>query len=91
MVRLGMGKTLLALERNEEAVNYFKKAVERLKEDLKIKPNDSRTLYRLGQCYEKGQGVPQNYEQAVELYRRASEQKFPPAQYNLGVCYGLRC
>ena len=37
--------------------------------------------------YEKGQGVPQDYQEAVKWYRLSAEQGFAEAQYNLGVMY----
>ena len=41
----------------------------------------------LGQMYDKGLGVPQNYKEAVSWYKRAAEQKDPAAQYHLGLKY----
>ena len=37
--------------------------------------------------YDKGQGVPQDYAEAVKWYRLAAEQGDADAQYNLGVMY----
>ena len=37
--------------------------------------------------YNNGQGVPQDYTQAAEWYRKAAEQGLDNAQYNLGVLY----
>ena len=37
--------------------------------------------------YLHGQGVRQDYAQAVKWYRKAAEQGFAEAQYNLGVRY----
>ena len=37
--------------------------------------------------YDNGQGVPQDYKEAVRLYRLSAEQGFAEAQYNLGVMY----
>jgi hypothetical protein len=37
--------------------------------------------------YARGQGVPQNYAEAVRWYRLAAEQGNAPAQNNLGVMY----
>jgi hypothetical protein len=41
----------------------------------------------LGQAYEKAQGVPQDYEQAVKWYRLAAMQANQSAQMNLGAMY----
>ena len=38
--------------------------------------------------YKKGEGVKQDYGRAVEWYRRAAEQGYADAQYNLSVMYG---
>ena len=37
--------------------------------------------------YAKGQGVPQDYAEAVKWYRLAAEQGFAMAQDNLGLMY----
>ena len=43
----------------------------------------------LGNDYYYGQnGKPQDYAEAVKWYRKAAEQGYARAQYNLGVCYG---
>jgi hypothetical protein len=44
--------------------------------------------YNLGVMYYKGQGVPQDYAEAVKWYRLAADQGYAEAQYNLGVMYG---
>jgi TPR repeat protein len=43
--------------------------------------------YDLGVMYEKGQGVSQDYAEAVRWWRLAAEQGFARAQHNLGVMY----
>ena len=47
-----------------------------------------RAQYNLGVMYDNGQGVPQDYKEAVKWYRLAAEQGLARAQYNLGVMYG---
>ncbi len=37
--------------------------------------------------YRKGDGVVRDYKTAVRWYRKAAEQGFPNAQFNLGVIY----
>ena len=37
--------------------------------------------------YGKGQGVKQNYKEAVKWYQVAAEQGLAQAQHNLGVMY----
>jgi TPR repeat protein len=37
--------------------------------------------------YERGQGVPQDYAEAVKWYRLAADQEVAQAQRNLGIMY----
>jgi uncharacterized protein len=48
---------------------------------------DARAQAELGLMYAIGREVPQNYENAVEWYRRAADQGEPTAQYFLGLMY----
>ncbi len=48
---------------------------------------DACAQNNLGLMYEKGHGVEQSYEKAVEWYLKAAEQGFARAQNNLGVMY----
>ena len=41
----------------------------------------------LGVMYAKGQGLPQNFAQAVVWYRKAADQGDAGAQFNLGGMY----
>jgi TPR repeat protein len=41
----------------------------------------------LGHMYEEGMGVSQNYQTAMDWYRRAAEQDLPQAQHNVGLLY----
>jgi TPR repeat protein len=43
---------------------------------------------KLGFMYDKGQGVPQDYAEAVKWYRLAADQGLAAAQLNLGFAYG---
>lgn len=43
--------------------------------------------YNLGIMYEHGQGVPQDYTEAVNWYRRAADQGLADADSNLGLLY----
>jgi uncharacterized protein len=43
----------------------------------------------LGGMYERGDGVPLNYAEAVKWYRRAADQGDPIGQQNLGLMYDL--
>jgi len=41
----------------------------------------------LGNAYLNGEGVEQDYEEAVKWFRKAAEQGYPIAQFNLGMRY----
>jgi TPR repeat protein len=53
----------------------------------KANAGDVTAQYRLGEMYNKGEGVPQDYKEALKWYRMAAEQGDTEAQYNLGVMY----
>jgi len=44
--------------------------------------------FDLGYIYGSGQGVPQDYTEAVTWYRKAADQGYAPAQNNIGARYG---
>src|SRR5215831_19451609 len=48
---------------------------------------DAEAQARLGSMYLWGQGVPQNYTEAVKWTQRAAEQGHAKAQANLGMMY----
>jgi len=48
---------------------------------------DAQAQVKLGTMYLNGQGVPQDYRQAVYWFSKAAEQGYPVAQNNLGVMY----
>ncbi len=45
--------------------------------------------FYLGVMYDNGQGVPQDYAEAVKWYRLAAEQGYASAQNNLGAKYTM--
>ena len=51
---------------------------------------DAIAQYNLGLMHKNGWGVPQDYAEAVKLYRLAAEVGDVNAQYNLGVMYANR-
>ena len=48
---------------------------------------DAKAQYNLGLMYYNGQGVLQDYKEAVKWYRKSAEQGYAKAQHNLGVMY----
>jgi TPR repeat protein len=51
------------------------------------KSGDAEAQYFLGLKYDQGQGVPQNYVEAVKWFRKAAEQGLAEAQFALGLKY----
>ena len=49
---------------------------------------DSEAQYRLGSLYFYGEGVRQDYAEAILWYRRAAAQKSAKAEYAIGYCNG---
>src|SRR5438270_12416857 len=47
----------------------------------------AKAQFALGYLYYNGQGVPQDYPEAAQWYRRAAEQGHPEAQGALGALY----
>lgn len=48
---------------------------------------DADAAYNLGHMYENGQGVPQDYAEAMKWYRLAADQGHPLAQVHLGYAF----
>ena len=72
------GKSFYDRKDYEQAIVYFRKAAERGNEFAE---------YKLGECYEHGQGVVKDFAEAVKWYRRAAERGNEFAEYKLGECY----
>jgi TPR repeat protein len=53
----------------------------------KAEQGDAESQARLGSMYEFGQGLPQDYAEAVKWFRKAAEQGHAGAQNNLGTMY----
>ena len=48
---------------------------------------DINAQNNLGTMYKDGNGVPQDYKQAFELFKKAAQKGEATAQYNLGIMY----
>ncbi|HFA5965852.1 tetratricopeptide repeat protein [Neisseria gonorrhoeae] len=58
------------------------------KETLQVaEQGNAEAQFNLGLMYDNGQGVRQDYAEAVRWYRQAAEQGHAVAQKNLGVMY----
>ena len=49
---------------------------------------DKQAQFKIGYMYQNGQGVVQNYKEAVSWFRKAAEQEYEKAQYSLALIYG---
>ena len=49
---------------------------------------DTGAQFLLGNMYYNGEGMPQDYAEAVKWYRLAADKGHVKAQYNLGVMHG---
>lgn len=65
--------------------SLFKSKIQKLIE--KAEKGDAISLYQLGMCYFDGTEVTQDYNKAIEWFRKAAEQEEVNSIYNLGVCY----
>ncbi len=72
------GEALFKARQYAEAFTFF---------SLGAELNDAESQSRLGDCYNNGNGVTQNLEQAVVWYRKAADQGNAKAQDSLGDCY----
>jgi TPR repeat protein len=63
------------------------KQIDVLHRVLRVDPLSTSAQCNLGYMYEQGQGVQQDFKQAVAWYRKAAEQGLADAQYNLGNMY----
>src|SRR6185436_11935459 len=59
----------------------FREAIKRAEK------GDPDAQMSVGMMYSFGEGVPQNYEEALKWYRRAASSGNPIAQNNLGIMY----
>jgi TPR repeat protein len=76
---------------NDGVVAYlmgdYEKAYNTMISLAKTDDKDALAQYYLGVMYMKGQGVEQDYKQAGEWLRKASENRLPQAQYKLANLY----
>jgi TPR repeat protein len=73
-----VGCTMATNRRTWQSFDEMRKAAEE---------GDRTAQCYLGICYQTGQGVAQDYPEAVRWFRRAADQNDSAAQCYLGVCY----
>jgi TPR repeat protein len=76
-----VGQTLHAQQKNADGKQLADIRTEAEK-------GDATAQCCLGARYVKGQGVTQDYVEAVKWFRKAADQNLAEAQYNLGLRYG---
>ena len=67
------------------SVNSVSTQMEQYK--LMAKHGNAKAQNYIGVCYYNGDGMPQDYEKAVEWFTKAAKQNDAAGQYNLGYCY----
>jgi len=79
---------------NAEAVKWYGKAAAQgdsvaafKKNRIEADQGDASAQFKLGYDYNIGQGVKQDYSEAVKWYHKAAEQGDAKAQLGLGLCY----
>jgi len=72
---------------SNEAKKWFEKAVPLYKKEAER--GNAEFQWRLGICYELGDGVEKDLKIALYWYRKAAETGTPEAQYNLGRQYEM--
>ena len=72
------GKALYDAKRFHEALPKLKAAADK---------GHRKAQYRLGRCFDKGEGVAEDNVRAFQWYFKAASQGHPKAQYQVGRCY----
>jgi hypothetical protein len=72
------GKALYDAKKYQEAFPKLKAAAEQ---------GHKKAQYRLGRCYDKGNGVEEDNKQAFAWYLKSADQGFAKAQYQVGKSY----
>ena len=72
------GKKLYEDKKYKEAFVKFSAAAE---------TGNKKAQYYLGRCYDKGNGVKEDNNQAFNWYSKSAAQDYAKAQYQLGKCY----
>jgi hypothetical protein len=63
------------------------KKIKFLRQQVTAEQGDAVSQFNLGLMYDSGQGVTQDYQEAVRWYRLAAAQGYADAQFNLAVMY----
>jgi len=85
----------MAIEFSDEALHnssdiqllYLKKLLDNRIQSLNHNNPLSNTQFNIGKMYEKGKGVSQSYDKAMEWYLKAADQGHPDALFDIGKMY----
>ena len=72
------GEVLRILGKNDVAIKFFRIAIE---------SGNAGAMNNLGEMYRKGEGVSQDYAEALKLFNQAADKDDPGALYNLAEMY----
>ena len=72
------GEDLYNQGKYTEAIESYRKSAEL---------GNAKAQFKLGRCFDRGEGVEQNYAEAVKWYKKSAEQGDADAQNSLGNCY----
>lgn len=72
------GKALYDAKNYKAAIAKLKPAAEK---------GNRKAQYRMGRCYDKGNGVEENDKTAFAWYSKSAAQGYAKAQYQVGKCY----
>jgi hypothetical protein len=74
----------------EAKASLWRQCIHMLHRVLEVDPHHYEALFNLSAMYTRGEGVEKDAVQAVHWCRKAAEQGFAQAQYNLGCMYDER-
>src|SRR4029079_4959248 len=80
-----LASSVAAVQLAAQQTKADQKPIEEVK--AKAEAGDAESEMELGRRYDRGEGVVKDHAEAVKWYRKAAQQNFAVAQYNLGVCY----
>ncbi|MDO4738553.1 MAG: tetratricopeptide repeat protein [Bacteroidales bacterium] len=72
------GKSLYDAKKYEAAIEKLRPAAEK---------GHKKAQYRLGRCYDKGNGVEEDHQMAFYWYSKGAEQNHAKSLYQLGKCH----
>lgn len=76
----------LGVQDEERSKEYYKSAFDTLY-DQALGEDNAEAQCALGNSYLDGEGVKQNYQQAVKMFQRAAKHNYAVAFNVLGICY----